>query len=165
MSGRPFNITSGTNLYGTSATAQNSRPSFTNLPVGTPGVYATPWGNLYNGLPAPGESVIPINLGTGPSQFNTNLSIGETFHFGPPPEAPASSADSAPTSSASSGAASKPAGRYSVQFSVYSRNAFNRVNYGQPIGVIGSPNFLQPVSLNFDGPANRQIFLYVGFNF
>ena len=164
-SGRPFNITSGTNLYGTSATAQNSRPSFTNLPLGMPGVYATPWGNLYNGLPGAGESVIPINLGTGPSQSNTNVSIGETFHFGPPPETPASSADSTSLSSASSGTTSKPAGRYSVQFSVYSRNVFNRVNYGQPVGVIGSPNFLQPVSLNFDGPANRQVFLYLGFSF
>ncbi len=161
-SGRPFNITSGTNLYGTSATAQNSRPSFTNLPLGTPGVYATPWGNLYNGLPAPGDRVIPINLGTGPSQFNTNFSVGETFHFGPPPETPASAADS---SSSSASAPAKRVGRYSLQFSIYSRNVFNRVNYGQPVGVISSPNFLQPVSLNFDGPANRQVFLYAGFNF
>ena len=163
-SGRPFNITSGTNLYGTSATAQNSRPSFTSLPLGTPDVYATPWGNLYNGLAAPGESAIPINLGTGPSQFNTNFSVGETFHFGPPPEMPANAADSTSSSSSASAQAGRT-GRYSLQFSVYSRNVFNRVNYGQPVGVISSPKFLQPVSLNFDGPANRQIFLYMGFNF
>lgn len=165
-SGRPFNITSGTNVYGTSATAQNSRPSFTNLPLGTLGVYATPWGNVYNGLPAPGETVIPINLGTGPSQFMTNVSVTETLHLGPPPETPVGSTDSSsPPSSASGTSTAKPAGRYSLQLGVYSRNLFNKVNYGQPVGVIGSPKFLQPVSLNFDGPANRQIFLGLSFDF
>ncbi len=163
-SGRPFNITSGTNLYGTSATAQNSRPSFTNLPLGSPGVFASPWGNLYNGLPAPGESVIPINLGTGPSQFNTNLGVGITFHFGPPAETPASD-NSASASSTSGSTSTKAVGRYSVQFSTYGRNILNQVNYGQPVGVLGSPNFLRSVSLSSDGPANRQIYLYLGFNF
>jgi hypothetical protein len=162
-SGQPFNITSGTNLYGTSATSQNSRPSFTTLPLTTPGVFATPWGNVFNGLPAPGETVIPINLGTGPSQFYTNLGVSKTFHFGPKPETQASNDNSA--SSSSNASAAPPVGRYTLEFSVYSRNVFNRVSYGLPVGVIGSPNFLQPVSLAFNGPANRQIFLYARFAF
>lgn len=162
-SGQPFNITSGTNLYGTSATAQNSRPSFTNLPLSTPGVFATPWGDVYNGLPQTGEVIIPINLGTGPSQFYTNFGVSKTFHFGPKPETPTASTDA--SSSSSNAAPATPVGRYSLEFSVYARNIFNRVNYGQPAGVLGSPNFLQPVSLATGGPANRQIFLYARFAF
>lgn len=162
-SGQPFNVTSGTNLYGTSATAQNSRPSFTALPLGAPGVYATPWGNLYNGPTAPGESVIPINLGTGPSQFNTNLGIGKEFHFGPPPEKPSDSSSAASSSSGSTPA--KPAGRYTLVLEIYSRNLFNQVNYGQPVSVISSPLFLRPVSITWDGPANRMIYLYARFAF
>ena len=163
-SGQPFNITSGTNLYGTSATNQNARPSFTMLPLGTPGVFTTPWGNVYNGVPASGEAVIPINLGTGPSQLYTNLGLSKTFHFGPKPETPAASND-ASDSSSTNGASATPTGRYTVEFSIYSRNIFNHVSYGQPVGVISSPNFLQPVSLAFGGPANRQVFLYARFAF
>ena len=165
VSGQPFNITSGTNLFGTSAAPQNSRPSFTNLPADGVTVFATPWGNLYNGLPAPGQGVIPINLGTGPSQFSANLSLSKTFQFGPSPEASSSDTNAtAPASTSTAKPAAKTPGRYSLQFSIYARNAFNNVNYGQPIGVIGS-TFLHTTGIAGGGAANRQIYLSSRFAF
>jgi hypothetical protein len=169
ISGQPFNITSGTNLFGTSATTQNARPSFTNLPPDPPTavdpthvqtVFATPWGNVYNGPPPAGESVIPINLGTGSSQFATNLSFGKTFRFGPKIEAtPDPDAPPPPPS------AGKTPGRYSLTLSAYSRNIFNHVILGQPVGVLGSPQFLQSVGLANGSASNRQIFLVCRFSF
>ena len=162
-SGQPYNITSGLNLYGTSGTAQNARPSFTNLPVDNETVFASPWGNLYDGSPAAGESVIPINLATGTAQSYVNLGVAKTFTFGPKAETPTDSSDS--SSSASSGSASKPVGRYSLRFTVYARNAFNQVSYGTRIGVLGSPYFLSPVSLAVPVAANRMLYLYARFAF
>jgi hypothetical protein len=80
--GAPYNVSSGTDLYGTSPTAQNARPSFTTDPVNNTTVFASPWGNLFDGLPTAGEKTIPINIGTGPSNFSTNLAISKTFSFG-----------------------------------------------------------------------------------
>jgi hypothetical protein len=166
-SGQPYNITSGTNLYGTSATAQNSRPSFTTLPVDNLTVFASPWGNLYNGLPAPGEKVIPINLGTGPSQAYANLGLGKMFHFGPKPETPA--VTDATRSSSSSATTATTVGRYSIEITMYVRNAFNQVSYATPVGVIGAPYpqsyFLHSLGLAVAGPANRQVYFSAHFNF
>jgi hypothetical protein len=177
-SGQPFNITSGTNLYGTSSTAQNSRPSFTNLPADPPTpsdpnhvetVFASPWGNLFNGLPGPGEKVIPFDLGTGSRQFYTNMGIGKTFNFGPKPETPTAS----DSNSASTASPAKPVGRYSLDISAYARNAFNQVSYGARVSALDPPSaatnfvsdFLQPVGLAVPIPANRQVFLYARFSF
>jgi hypothetical protein len=122
---------------------------------------------LYNGPPAPGESVVPINLGTGPSQFYANIGVSKTFNFGPKPESPAAPADA--TAASSSGPPAKPVGRYSLEFSAYARNAFNQVSLAAPVGVIGNPypqsNFLHSFSLAIQSPANRQIFLFLRFGF
>lgn len=168
VSGQPFNITSGNNLFGTSAGAGGSRPSFTNLPIGTPGVYATPWGNVFDGLPAAGETTIPINLGTGPSQFIANMGLSKAFAFGPPREAASSSGAagaSGPTATPSGGAAKKAPGRYTMRLGIYSRNIFNQRNYANPVGVVSSNSFLKSVSLMNQGPANRQVYLNASFNF
>ncbi|HXA56819.1 MAG TPA: carboxypeptidase regulatory-like domain-containing protein [Candidatus Acidoferrum sp.] len=171
-SGQPFNITSGTNLYGSSITGQNARPSFTNLrpdpptsadPTHIQTVFATPWGNLFNGATADNSQVIPINLGTGPSQFSTNLSVNKTFKFGPPVEAPSGDSDS--PGAASPAPKGKAAGRYSLQFGIYVRNVFNQVNYGQPVGVIGSSQFLQPTGILYGNAFNRQVSLQARFAF
>jgi hypothetical protein len=180
-SGQPYNITSGQNLYGTSGTAQNARPSFTNLPPDPPSaadpthietVFASPWGNLYNGLPpaGSGESVIPIDLATGSAQSYVNLGLAKTFTFGPKAETPSNSSNS--SSSSSSGSTAKPAGRYSLTFTLYARNAFNQVSYGARVGALNSPppptfqsDFLAPVSLAVPIPANRMVYLYARFSF
>jgi hypothetical protein len=110
---------------------------------------------------------VPINLGTGPSQFYTNIGVSKTFNFGPKPEAPA--ALDAPAVSSASATPAKPVGRYSLEFSVYARNAFNQVSLAAPVGVIGNPypqsNFLHSFGLAISSPANRQIFLFARFGF
>jgi hypothetical protein len=164
-SGQPFNITSGTNLYGTGPTAQNSRPSYTSSPVNNTAVFASPWGNLSNGVPSAGETIIPINLGTGPSQFSTNVSVDKTFKFGRPVETPSDDTSPAPTAAP----AAKAPGRYSLDFGIYVRNLFNQVNLGQPVGVIGPPppqsEFLQSTGIVYGNAFNRQVNLQVRFSF
>jgi Carboxypeptidase regulatory-like domain len=168
ISGQPFNITTGEDLFGASLTNQNARPSFTTLPLSAANVYPSPWGNLYDGLPAAGESVVPINLGTGPSQFYINLGISKTFNFGPKPETKPAAADSADASSSSSTPA-KPVGRYSFAISAYARNVLNQVSLSTPVGVVGAPYpaspFLHSYGLAINSPANRQIYLYIRFGF
>ena len=177
-SGQPYNITSGSDFYGTSATAQNSRPSFTTLPPNPPllnpppnsppaqpqTVFASKWGDLYDGLPAPGESVVPINLGTGPSTSYFNIGASKRFNFGPKPEAKPPAAEDGASSSINT-STTPLVGRFSLTFSVYARNAFNHVSYGLPVGVITSPSFEKPVGLAVAGPANRQVYLFLRFGF
>ena len=60
--------------------------------------------------------------------------------------------------------------RYSVSFSVSARNAFNKVNFGNPSGILGSRFFDTPNGLASNGPfsngaANRRIDLIATFNF
>lgn len=67
-----------------------------------------------------------------------------------------------PASSASKG---KDPGRYSLQFGIYVRNVFNQVNYGQPVAVIGSSQFLEPTGILYGNAFNRQVSLQVRFGF
>ena len=78
MSGQPFNITSGTDLYGT--TLFNGRPGFATDPD-KPGLLQTPYGPL-DPNPSPGETLVPRNYGRGPAQFMVNLRLSKTFGFG-----------------------------------------------------------------------------------
>jgi len=85
-SGSPYNITAGKDLFGTALT-NNARPSFaTNASDLLANLYQTPYG-LLNAVPTAGERIIPINLGTGPSQFSLNLRVAKSFSFGRRPEA------------------------------------------------------------------------------
>jgi hypothetical protein len=87
-SGAPYNITTGTNLFGDALT-NNARPTFATNPSDTD-TKMTPYG-LINLDPTitstgPTEKVIPINLGTGPGQFSFNLRVSKVFGFGKPKE-------------------------------------------------------------------------------
>jgi hypothetical protein len=89
-SGAPFNVTTGTDLYGTSIL--NDRPALVSAatcpsltPVST-GIVCTQLGT-FNTEPAPGQKVIPINAYTGPPQVSFNLRVSKTFGFGQKREA------------------------------------------------------------------------------
>jgi len=77
--GTPFNITVGQDLNGDSI--YNDRPAF--APAGATGtnIVQTRWGT-FDTIPKSGETIIPINYGTGPSQFSLNLRLSKTFGFG-----------------------------------------------------------------------------------
>jgi len=75
----PFNIALGQNLNGSSIF--NNRPAFASSLSNPANVVSTRWGN-FDTVPVPGETIIPIDYGTGFSQFTTNLRLSKSFGFG-----------------------------------------------------------------------------------
>ena len=118
QSGAPFDITAGSDLYGT--TLFNGRPGFANDPA-KPGLVQTPYG-LLDPSPSSGETLVPRNYGRGPGQMSVNLKAGKTIRFGP---APAKGGDR----------------RYNATISISARNILNHTNPGPIIGNITSPLF------------------------
>src|SRR5262249_34283702 len=78
QSGAPFDITAGSDLYGT--TLFNGRPGFATDP-NKPGVVRTVYG-LLDPSPVPGEVLVPRNYGRGPGQQNVNLRVVKTIGLG-----------------------------------------------------------------------------------
>jgi hypothetical protein len=76
-SGRPYNITVGRDLNGD--TVFTDRPSFASDPS-EPGVVETDWGDL-NPTPAPGEVIIPRNLGEAPGFYSVNLRLSKSIRL------------------------------------------------------------------------------------
>jgi hypothetical protein len=79
-SGAPFNITTGTDLNGDSIF--NDRPAFATAATSPQNFHHTQWGD-FDSAPARDEARIPVNFGTGPSQFTVNLRLSKTFGLGP----------------------------------------------------------------------------------
>ena len=166
-SGAPFDITSGTDPYGT--TLFTARPGIaTNA---GPGVISTPYG-LLDPNPAPGETILPRNFGRSPGQINFNLRVAKTFGFGAAREGSA-----APRGGGGGGGdrgvhGGPPGGggmrggmgmggpgmfgggggggatnrRYNLTLSVQARNILNHVNPGAINGTLTSPFFGQSTS-------------------
>jgi Carboxypeptidase regulatory-like domain len=158
-SGAPFDITVGQDLNGDSIF--NDRPAFTMGPT-RPSVVVTRFGT-FDKLPIPGELIIPVNYGTGPSHFALNLRLSKTFDFGDKSERPSD------TEKRGGKKLTSADGRYSLMLSVSVRNILNHTNLGTPIGNLNSPLFGQSNGLTggtySSGSANRRIDLQLGFNF
>jgi hypothetical protein len=88
-SGAPFDITTGTDLFGTQL--YNSRPGIVTDPT-IPGVIHTAYG-LLDPNPKPGENILPRNFGRSPGSVTVNLRLARTFGFGPARERAGSAAD------------------------------------------------------------------------
>ncbi len=168
QSGTPFNITTGTDLNGDSIF--NDRPAFAT-DLTRPSVVKTRLGN-FDTSPLPGQTIIPINYGTGPSVFILNARLNRSFQFGPvvkeetPPDAP-----KPPAPKPGAKVVKKPIERkYQLGFGVNSNNVLNHVNLAPPIGILTSPlfgksNALANVFSNGNASANRTINLDVFFHF
>ena len=78
QSGPPFNITTGTDVFGTTLLMPGL--GIATDPKKT-GVIETPYG-LLDPNPTPDEKVLPRNDGRGPALISVNLRIGKTFGFG-----------------------------------------------------------------------------------
>src|SRR5579864_2059644 len=78
QSGVPFDITTGSDLYGT--TLFNSRPGIAADP-NKPGLIPTSYG-LLDPNPSPGERLLGRNAGRGPGQISVNLRLAKTIGFG-----------------------------------------------------------------------------------
>jgi hypothetical protein len=149
QSGPPFDITAGSDLYGT--TLFNGRPGIaTDASKST--VIQTPYG-LLDSNPSPGEPVLPRNYGRGPGQIRVNLRISKAFGFGPDrggstgeqrPSGGGGTAGVAQASGRGLGSligTAKTSHRYNLIFAVSAQNILNHTNPGPIIGDITSPLF------------------------
>ena len=191
-SGTPFNITTGQDNNGDSIF--NDRPAY--APAGATGtnIVKTQWGMLDTN-PTTGETIIPINLGTGPGQFSLNLRLSKTIGLGRktesrtvggpmgpppgggrggPPGGGGPGGGLGPGGLSSSGGRGGPPGqnvsyRYNLTLGIGAMNAFNIVNLGSPVGQLSSPLFGRSNSLagGFGPPGggNRRIDFQVMFSF
>jgi hypothetical protein len=149
QSGPPFNITSGSDLYGT--TLFNGRPGFATDP-NKPGLIETAYG-LLDPNPTPDEKLVPRNYGRGPGLISFNLRIAKLFGFGaergsatksgdtPGPSGPANA--SLASGSGMGGLLRGPVTthRYNLSVGMSFRNLLNHTNPGPIIGNITSPLF------------------------
>jgi hypothetical protein len=187
-SGLPFDITTGGDYLDNGIL--NARPAIATGPG--PGIIDTPYGYL-NPNPLPGEPLLPRNYGTGPAQFNFNLRLSRTWGFG-------STKFSGPSGGAranNGGGGSRGGGgggrggfggvgggggqrrgggstsehRYNLTLSISARNLINHVNDATPVGVMGSPFFLEPTAIAGGFAAeqtptnNRRIDIQLRFQF
>ncbi|HEY1744808.1 MAG TPA: carboxypeptidase-like regulatory domain-containing protein [Granulicella sp.] len=157
--GSPFNITTGSDNNGD--TIYNDRPSFATSASNPADVVHTAYGDL-NLNPQPGEKIIPVDYGHSAGPFvSLQLQASKTWKFG---SRPANSDGSAPGRSAP-----PPDPRYELVFSVEAQNVTNSVSPAQPVGVLTSPFFGQPISTsnNFlsTSAANRTITLHTAISF
>jgi hypothetical protein len=148
QSGAPFDITAGSDLYGT--TMFNGRPGIATDP-NKPGLIQTSYG-LLDPNPTPGEQLLPRNFGRGPGQINVNLRIAKTIGFGR--ERGASSRDARPAGGAGAtvqtasgrglggliGTPTTPH-RFNLSIGLSIRNLLNHTNPGPIAGNITSPYF------------------------
>jgi len=174
-SGSPFDITSGSDLYGTSLF--NSRPGIATDPA-KQGVIQTKYG-LLDPNPTPGERILPRNYGRGPGQFTVNLRVSKTFGFGP--EKAKASGMTPANMGGGPGHDHGPMGgvfaspttdrRYNLTISMSGRNLFNHTNPGPIIGDITSPLFGQANSMAggfgafSENANNRRLELQMRFSF
>jgi hypothetical protein len=127
QTGQPFDITAGSDLYGT--TLFNARPGIGADP-GKPGLIQTAYG-LLDPNPSPGETLLSRNYGRGPGQMMVNLRVAKTFGFG-----------TERTSAKPGGIFAAPSERrYRLIVSLAARNILNHSNPGPIIGNITSPLF------------------------
>jgi hypothetical protein len=149
QSGAPFNITAGSDLYGT--TLFNGRPGFGTDPT-KPGLVPTVYG-LLDPNPSPGEALVPRNYGRGPGQQNFNLRIVKTIGLGGERGGSSASQQSGGGTAAGMQAATTGRGlgnlignpstshRFNLVIGLSVRNLFNHTNPGPIIGNITSPLF------------------------
>ncbi len=173
-SGAPFDITSGSDEYGTSLF--NARPGIATDPTKA-GLIQTKYG-LLDPNPGPGQKIIGRNFGRGPGQFTVNVRVAKTFGFGPEK----TTASGTPSSMGGGmghdhgpmgGVFSSPTTdrKYNLVVSMQARNLLNHTNPGPIIGDITSPLFGQANSMAGGGGGfsenanNRRLELQMRFTF
>jgi len=195
-SGSPFNITTTNDLNNDSIF--NDRPGLVSTatcsavvaPTPPSTTYCTPLGT-FDVSPKAGERIVPINYATGPTHVVMNLRLTKSFGFGPKVTRAAGSqgggggggggfgggrgGGGGPRGPLFGGGPGGPPSsgsdrRYSVTFGASARNVFNKVNFANPSGILGSRFFDTPNGLASGGPfsngaANRRIDLQATFNF
>ncbi len=179
-SGAPFDITSGSDPYGT--TLFNERPGIATDPYQA-GVIHTAYG-LLDPNPTLGETILPRNFGRGPSQVRFNLRLSKTIGFGASREGPRNSGPSGTSvdrgrsgnvfgGGATPGRDAGPTNRrYNFTVSMSILNLLNHNNPGPINGNVTSPLFgraNQPAGAGGPGFSesanNRRLELQTRFTF
>ena len=148
QSGAPFDVTAGSDLYGT--TLFNGRPGIATDP-NKPGLIQTQYG-LLDPNPSPGEIILGRNYGRGPSLLRVNLRVAKAIGFGPvigggAEQRPSVGAGGATTAQASGRGlggiigAPKTVHRYNMIIAMSIQNLLNHNNPGPITGDITSPLF------------------------
>jgi hypothetical protein len=148
QSGAPFDITAGSDLFGT--TLFNGRPGVATDPS-KPGVIQTQYG-LLDPNPSPDEHILGRNYGRGPGQMRVNLRVAKAIGFGSETGRSAEQRPAASTGRATAAQASgrgivgiignpKTARRYNMVISMSIQNLLNHTNPGPITGDITSPLF------------------------
>jgi len=181
QSGTPFDITTGSDLYGT--TLLNARPGIAT-DSSKPGVVRTSYGFL-DPSPSADEILLPRNYGRGPAEINFNIRMSKTVGFGAKEGGRSSGAaisggDVAGTANAAAGkrinaiiGTPSSGRRYNITFSVSARNVLNHTNPGQITGNITSPRFGESNQIGrppngegfYETANNRRIEMQVKFAF
>ncbi len=162
QSGAPFNITTGSDLYGD--TLLNSRPGIVTDPQ--PGGLYKKYGNLLLD-PNPigtGEELLPRNFGRGPGSVSFNARLSKTWGFGAAREGRGGGGGFGGPGGGGGGRGGPLFGggggmggmfntpstphRYNLTLSLQARNLLNHNNPGPIIGNITSPLFGQANSAN-----------------
>ena len=189
-SGSPFNITIGQDLNGDNQ--YNDRPAFAT--AASTKTLQTAYGD-FDLDPAANTTRVPYDMGNGPAQFSMNLRLSKTFGIGPRVEGGSGGGPGGGPGGPGGGPGGPGGGprggglgpgglsgnngpprldqvaarKYSLSFSVMSRNVFNHVSLAAPVGVLDSPLFgtSNAIAGGFFGSAasNRSIDLQASFNF
>ncbi len=142
QSGTPYNITLGSDL--TENNQFNARPTYGVC--GAADVVKTAFGCLDTNPAGKGETIIPYNLGTGPTNLVMNINFVKNIALGHEGKVPA-----APNVAPAGGAPRKPPAaaprRYGINIQAGATNIFNIVNRAAPNGVLSSPLFGQSQAL------------------
>lgn len=172
-SGQPFSIQLPQDLYGTGV--HDARPALATASTPPGDVVVTRYGN-FNVAPGPANAPIPPNTETGPGNFMLNFRLSRTFGFGGKGHEKHGGEGSAPEAEGREGREERVRGlggrglssggggslggaterRYALTLSMSVLNAFNTVNLGRPVNVLGSPLFGQSISLA-SGPFSAQV--------
>ena len=100
-SGRPFNITTGSDANGDSRFTE--RPTYSALNAKCQQLRLTNSFCDISGISSPDTTIIPRNYGVGPANFTVNLRLDKTFGFGKSPQRAAASTTSGERGAAGGG--------------------------------------------------------------
>ena len=165
QSGTPYNITLGSDL--TENNQFNARPTYGVC--GAADVVRTAFGCLDTNPAGKGETIIPYNLGTGPTNLVMNLNFVKNIALGREGKAPAVS-NVAPAGGAPRNPPAAAPRRYGINIQAGATNIFNIVNRAAPNGVLSSPLFGQSQALaggpyTLSSPGNKTVYITTTFTF
>lgn len=180
-SGQPYNLITGQDNNGDSIF--NDRPWFATSGTNVSCTSRASFSTTDNGL-----GLVPVNYCTGPANATFNLRLSKTFGFGRETKGGSSGGGGGMGGGRGGphggglgprgltggggnpfafGAATKR--RYSLTFSISTRNLFNTLNPGPPVGNLSSPEFGQSIMIG-GGPfgsasSDRRVDLQIRFSF